>query len=301
MLTFTSAGAVPRPATVQIRVQRAYPGRIRAGAPVPTRSMSPAEIEANLRFFTEGQRGPRTRPCSALVLSGVGVATRDQTPRLLALARELGLQRIVLHCGTEDLEALAPERFASAVDTLVLPVQPGPSGGSLAGSRAMWRAREVGLPVATNTVLSAAAVPFLEPAARAIAAAAPPGHRHTFTYPFPIAGNSGSQVPGVQASVRALQRAVPVLERAEVSVAVKGLPACYLGDLARLHGPSANRWYVDADHQQGHAVLFFPEVVRFHKAEVCRFCVRDRACDGFFATYLRRPGFPALRPIEPCG
>jgi hypothetical protein len=55
---------------------------------------------------------------------------------------------------------------------------------------------------------------------------------------------------------------------------------------------------VDADHQAESALLFFPDVVRFHKADVCRFCSANGNCDGFFATYLRRAGFPALQPIE---
>ena len=295
MLTFTSAGAVSRPRTVQIRVQRAYPGRIRAGAPVPTRSMDAAEIEQNLRFFTEGQKGPRKRPATTLVLSGVGVVSRPDTPALLALARQLGLERIVLHCGTEDLETLDPSPFADAVDVLVLPVQPGPSGGSIAGTRAVRRCRDAGLPVASNTVLTAAAVPHVEAAARAIASLG--AGRHTFTWPFPIAGNSSGQVPGVRAAVRALERAVPILERAGVTVGVKGLPGCYIGGLSRLLWKSANRWYVDADHQCGDAVLFYPEVARFHKDEACRFCRLDGRCDGFFSTYLRRPGFPPLSPL----
>ena len=44
--------------------------------------------------------------------------------------------------------------------------------------------------------------------------------------------------------------------------------------------------------------MFFPDVVRFHKSEVCRFCTQDGSCDGFFSTYLRRPGFPPLKPFE---
>lgn len=297
MLTFTSAGAVSKPRTVQIRVQRAYPGRIRAGAPVPTRSMSAEEIEANLRFFTEGQTGPRTRPATTLVLSGVGVVSRAETPALLDLARTLGVERVVLHCGTEDLERLEPALFRDRVDVLVLPVQPGPSGGSIAGTRALGRSRAAGLTVASNTVLTPAAVPHLEASARAIAAAGP--GRHTYTWPFPIAGNASSHVPGVRAAVRSLEQAVRVLERGGVVVGVKGLPGCYLGGLARLLWKSANRWYVDADHQCGGAVLFYPEVARFHKDEACRFCSLDPACDGFFSTYLRREGFPALAPVQP--
>lgn len=55
---------------------------------------------------------------------------------------------------------------------------------------------------------------------------------------------------------------------------------------------------MDADHQQSKALLFFPDVVAFHKDEACRFCRLDTSCDGFFAAYLRRPGFKPLEPVE---
>jgi hypothetical protein len=55
---------------------------------------------------------------------------------------------------------------------------------------------------------------------------------------------------------------------------------------------------VDADHQLEGALLFFPDVVAFFKGEDCRFCRCDTKCDGFFATYLRRPGFPPLSPLS---
>jgi hypothetical protein len=45
-------------------------------------------------------------------------------------------------------------------------------------------------------------------------------------------------------------------------------------------------------------MMFFPDVVRFFKGDACRFCALDGECDGFFATYLRRPGFPSLEPID---
>ena len=77
MLRWTAAGAVSTPTWVQIRVQRSYPGRIRAGAPTPTRSMSPEELAENIRHFTQGLQGTRSVPCTGLVLSGVGVARRE--------------------------------------------------------------------------------------------------------------------------------------------------------------------------------------------------------------------------------
>lgn len=297
MITWTSAGAVERPVMLQIRVQRAYPGRIRAGAPVPTRSMSSDEILANLRFFTLGMDKPRTRPCTRLVLSGVGAAGRAETPELIRAGRRWGITNVVLHVGGEDLEGFEPGRYADLVDALVVPVQPGPSGGALgAAGRVLRACSEQGIAVVANTVLSPHGLRDLVPAARAIAASG--AKRAAFTYPFPIGGNTSAHVPPVAAAVAGLQRAVAILERAGVSADIKGLPACYLGDLARLLRRSANRWYVDADHQLDDAVLFFPDVVAFTKSEACRFCALDAQCDGFFATYLRRAGFPALDPVS---
>lgn len=294
MLAWTHAGAVARPTTVQIRVQRSYPGRIRAGAPVPTRGMSREEILDNLRFFTVGKRTPRTTPCDTLVLSGVGVAGRPDALEIIAAGRADGLNRVILHAGVEDLAGLDPGRFTGEVDVLVVPVQPG--GDLVAAARAISVAVASGLTVHANTVLSANALPGLGSAARLLASARP--HLLTFTYPFPINGGDAADVPTPPRAVAALREALVVLDGAGLPTVIKGLAACYLGpDAARLRR-TANRWYVDADHQKDRALMFFPDVVSFHKDEVCRFCQADRVCDGFFAAYLRRPGFPPLRPID---
>jgi len=295
MLRWTAAGAVPNPTTVQIRVQRSYPGRIRAGAPVPTRSMSSDEVAGNIRYFTEGLRTPRTQPCTALVMSGVGVASRPDTPETIALARTLGIERVVLHVGVEDLDSLDVERFADLVDTLVVPVQP--DGGTLtSAARTITAAQEAGLQVAANTSLTANALDALPTLARVLASAKP--STMTFTYPFPINGSEATDAPPPSRTLAALRGALDTLDSAGVKTFIKGLPACHLGRDAHRLGRTANRYYVDADHQQDEALLFFPGVVSFYKDEACRFCSLDDACDGFFATYLRRPGFPPLRPVE---
>ena len=107
MLSFTRAGAVATPTTVQIRLTRRFPGRVAAGAPLPSRSLTFAELEDNLRYFTHGLRGPRTRPCTALVLSGLGLTDFEDLERALALARELGFERITAHTSAKD-PALGP-------------------------------------------------------------------------------------------------------------------------------------------------------------------------------------------------
>jgi hypothetical protein len=98
-------------------------------------------------------------------------------------------------------------------------------------------------------------------------------------------------------ALQAIKQVVPMLQAAGVRVDIKGLPACYLGEFSPLLRRTVNRWYVDADHQLGKALMFFPDVVAFYKEEDCRFCTADAQCDGFFATYLRRPNFPPLHPI----
>ena len=295
MLRWTTAGAVSSPTTVQIRVQRSYPGRVRAGAPVPTRSMSTDELLSNIRHFTAGMRTPRTRPCDTLVLSGVGVAAREDSPAAVALARAEGMQRIILHAGVEDLDQLIPAAWVGAVDVLVVPVQPG--GGTLAASaRALSAARAAGLRVAANTTLSTAALPHLTAAARVLAAARP--QEVTFTYPFPINGADPTEVPAPARVEVALRGALAILDAAGLPVSIKGLPACLLGREAHRLRRTANRWYVDADHQRESALLFFPDVVAFHKDEICRFCAADERCDGFFSAYLRRPGAAQLQPLD---
>jgi hypothetical protein len=297
MLSWTTTGAVEKPTSLQIRVQRSYPGRIRAGAPEPTRSMSAEEVVANIRHFTAEQQGPRGVPCTALVLSGVGVTAREDAPAALALARELGIRRVILHAGGEDLDHLDVAAWAGRLDVLVLPLQPDAVGGGLvAGTRAVRAAREAGVRVSVNTVLDPRAVDRLDAVARSISRVRP--DEVTFSYPFPINGGEGADPSPIPRTVAALQGAVDVLAALGITPRIKGLPACYLGRVRPFLGRSANRWYVDADHQRDRALLFFPEVVSFTKEELCRFCACDDRCDGFFATYLRRPGFPPLDPIE---
>jgi hypothetical protein len=291
MLTWTAAGAVERPRTLQIRLQRTYPGRVRAGAPVPTRSMSGDEVESNLLHFTRA--GPRVTAVDALVISGVGAASRPDLGAIAALARSLGITRVTLHAGVEDLPTLGAAR--PDVDLVVIPLQPAETADTLTqAAGALAACAEQGLPVLTNTVLTPQALPLL-PAVGRIARRARV-QSQGFTYPFPVDGQVEDLAPAPRA-VAALAPVVDELVAAGVPVWIKGLPACYLGRHADRLGRSANRWYVDADHQLGDALLFFPDVVAFTKLDTCRFCLRNERCDGFFATYLRRPGFPPLQAV----
>lgn len=293
MLSWTAAGAVERPRALQVRVQRSYPGRVRAGAPVPTRSMPTAEVEANLAYFTAAST--RGRPVESVVFSGVGVASRPDLAQLCGFARERGIGRVTLHAGVEDLAAIRVGEVP--VDTLVLPLQVGESGSNLAAAaRVLATCRDVGLATLANTELVASALPSLAGAARVAIAAGVRGM--TFTYPFPVDGGHSAEAPPPARAMAVLGEVIPGLMAANIRVAIRGLPACLLGDHAGLGGKTGNRWYVDADHQCDKSLLFFPDVVAFHKVDDCRFCAMDGRCDGWFATYLRRPAFGRLSPIE---
>jgi len=212
-------------------------------------------------------------------------------------ARGWGIEHIVLHAGVEDLEDLQLEHLAHDLDCLVVPVQPGPGGAVLQeGTKTIRECKEAGLEVVANTVLSTTALPQLAAIARSLARVRP--DRIALTYPFPISGGASTEVARIPAVVRALGKVLPVFKAAGIGVSIKGIPACYLPLHRSCFRKSANRWYVDADHQLDEALMFYPDVVAFTKGEVCRFCSADGACDGFFATYLRRDGFPALKALS---
>lgn len=301
MLRWTPAGAVSAPTTVQIRVQRHHPGRVRAGAPAPSRGLSPAELAANIDHFTVGLRGPRTAPCTGLVLSGAGVATRPDLPAALDRARAQGVGHVVLHLGEGDLApaATAPrhlDALAGRVDVLVVPLQP--EHDPARGVRAVSLARERGIRVASNTVLRAPALARLPDAVDLLIALRPDAV--TLTHPFPAGVDPGMIAP-LSRIRAALDAALPRLDAAQLPARIKGLPACHLGPHAQRLGRTANRWYVDAEHQGAAALLFFPDVVAFHKDDACRYCPADARCDGSFAAWLARPGCPPLRPVAPTG
>ena len=271
----------------------AIPVRFRAGAPVPTRSMSREELLDNLRYFTEGLEGPRTQPCSGLVLSGVGVATRPDIPEAIERARSLGIAWVVMHVGGEDLDDLAPARFVGLVDTLVTPVQP-ENGTLVKVCETIARARGAGLKVAANTVLTANALPSLGRAARPLAKAAPDSM--TFTYPFPINGNEATSAPNPGRVMSALRPALAGSKPRRSLGTNQGTP-CHLGrDAHRLGQP---------------AIVTTSMQIIERRMRWCSFrtlfgSTRTTSADSVLRTSsvttssrpTSEPGFPPLRPVE---
>lgn len=266
MLRFTSAGVVAAPKTLQIRVGASLRQGVAAGAPAPSADLSPDEVLEQVSWFTRGQRGPRGTPCDALVLSSVPPARTAALGPVVSAARGLGMVRVVAHSAAGD----AP---IPGVDERVVRF-----GGDGVPAPGPWTA-----------------VVVLEPGAeRAVAALAEARpSRVVFSWPFPTDAE-----PLPAASVVALLDAFAASSfGAAVPWTIKGLPACLLGPHAGRQTRTRNRWYVDADHRGSAALLFSPDVLRFSKADSCRFCAFDEVCDGVASGWFDRGVSALLRPV----
>lgn len=284
VLRFTGAGVVGAPTTLQIRVSRALPGRVRAGAPHPSRALSAAELRSNVHHFTAARSGPRSVPCTALVLSGVDLERRDDLAELVDTARGWGIARVVLHLGRGDRDALRASPLRSRIDEAVIGVW---RQTDLADVAALTRS---GLPITAVLSLDAPTLARLASLASALAALRPA--RVVLTWPL-----GGSPPPHAARVAQAVREPLAQLTGAGVAVRVKGLPVCLLGPDAPPAHRTRNRYYVDAEHQRDQALLFFPQVVRFAKGDDCRFCAVTRRCDGVPEPWVRHGLTGPLRPL----
>jgi hypothetical protein len=286
MLSWTAAGAVPSPRTLQVRVQPAFRG-IAAGAPRPSTPLDDEELLRNLRHFTEGRRGPRTLPVHTLVLSGVAPTRAAGVARAVEEGRGLGLTRVVLHAEHQRLPAITGSPLGALVDATVLRVRRPEQAEALTSLPG-----EAHAVIVLDDELLADPGPLL----RAVLSRRPA--RVTLSWPFP-----GAAVPPPAA--RVVEALRPHLDDLAGPWGLKGLPLCALlalrGVVHDLHERvwrSGNRFYVDADHQLDEALVFFPDVVRFAKRDACRFCTVDGRCDGVAAEWLAQGLAGPLIPVR---
>ena len=265
MLSWTPAGAVPAPTALQIRVTRVFPGRVQAGAPLPSADMDTQGVLGNIEHFTQGMKGPRTKPCTALVLSG---SLDESLIPVLQQSRAWGITRTTAHLCLADAIGWPTSALAPMVDQVVIALSSPAEAEQLLGFKMAF---------SVAVLLDASTLPQLDNLARHLGEARP--ERAVFTWPFP----PQSSPPATSQLAGPLAKAISLLEN-QVDCGIKGLPACQLPEGPLRQGDrlwrSSNRWYVDADHQFGDALLFFPHVVRFAKGDACRFCSRDTTCDG---------------------
>ncbi len=266
MLRFTSNGAVEAPGVLQVRITERFEGRIGAGAPHPTASMSVEALASNLAFFST-ERGVRERRCTALVVSGAGVWADPGLMAPLCAAPDMGFDRITRHLVPGETQVFLRSPIADVVTSVAIPVRATSEAGAVGALTTSHSAH-----ITAVVPLDAQGVARCAELARALSDARP--DRVVFTWPL-----TGERPPPADHAARVAEAACETLASVGIAAGIKGLPACRLGQPSRLWR-SANRWYVDVDHQFDKALLFFPSVVRFVKGDACRFCAADARCDG---------------------
>jgi hypothetical protein len=161
-LRFTPGGVVSAPTILQIRLSRELPGRIAAGAPLPSRAMSDAEVEDNLRHFVVDRQGPRERPCDHVVLSGVDLPSRRALADVMRAARAKGVGRVTLHLARGQRDALRSSPLRHVIDEVAVGLS---SDEDFADVAALLR---VDLRVVVVLTLDAPTLARLGPMARAL-------------------------------------------------------------------------------------------------------------------------------------
>lgn len=285
-LRWTTRGAVSLPETLQIRVAPSFTGRIQAGAPSPLRALTGPELSANIRWFTAP--GPRGRPVSGLVLSGLD-DLGGELQAAVALGRAASLRKVVVHTDGAALDTLLSSPLASLIDQLAVAVR---------RPEEAPRCDSAHLPIDVLIPLEGAVLAVFDAVLDAVIAGRP--RRITFTWPFP----GGGPPPMPAGDVAAVLG--PALERVSLPWAIKGIPICtlasHLNDSVSAHvSRTNNRWYVDSEHQLERALLFLPDVLAFAKREACRFCSADDRCDGVAEKWLQAGLVPALVALRTGG
>jgi len=288
LVRWTASGAVAAPEFLQIRVAPQFVERVSVGAPVPTRAMKPDEVDANVRHFTEGMRGPRSRPVRQLVLSGLdGPEGLDALGSRTDGWRRHGIETIVLHVGATAAARVLGSSLGQDADRIVVTVAS--VNASVRAALARLPMGELGLSVSLTDDVRKGLGALVEDLA------AHPAQSLAWVWPFPA--------PNTPAPPRATEvvSALSIAGALDLHGArLVHVPRCLD---PRKREPSIPRWrtrnrfYVDAGHQLEEALLFFPDLVQLAKPDRCRFCREDLACDGVASPWLAQGRTGPLEPM----
>lgn len=291
-LRFTKSGAVESPQVLQIRVTQRFPGRMSAGAPEPRRSLSHEECVANLKYFSEGMRGPRTLPCTALVISGADWEDAAFHRGTVVAARGLGYRQITLHASVDTLQTVVNSELNGMIDALGLSSHGAVSKKALQSLRGLHGPDGAPLHVSAVKSLNQQALASIdEDVGQFIEAGVA---RIVLTWPLV----SAEPPPHASQVLERIHGVIQACDAAGVPVGVKGFPLCVLGTHLKRAWRSKNRFYVDAEHQRDNALLFFPEVIQLQKLDRCRQCAVSHKCDGAPPKWLELGITGVIEPVE---
>ena len=242
MLSWTAAGAVPWPTTLQMRIAANNSAQMRAGAPTPTRSLSLDEIESNFIYFGQALETKRSKGSKRLTLSGAENVSAETLGAIVEMAKKHNFETIILHASANMLRSLPWNKWNGIIDILSI---------GLTSVNCIVTVKEfahralhsninlrISLPLRNEFInhLDRYVEDLLEINIQGL----------TLTYPFP--SKRTLPPPPAMAGKAAYKAAL-----GKKNVSIKGLPLCLLPKGANLPQKTSNRWYVDADHQKKRA------------------------------------------------
>ena len=272
MLCWTRAGAVPWPTTVQIRLAKNY-GGIKAGAPLPSRQLSITEFSENVHYFRHTLDTPRSKACHSITLSALQQENAERLHSIKTILCDLQYTYIRAHID-QNSQHLLP--FLDFAQHIALSIHH-PNDWKSYNIKGVDPKR-----LRVSILLNNDTLPHITSLRTQI----PSEIDFTLLYPFPLS-------PKLILSAPPIHKVQELISLLPPSIKIAGLPQCLS---LRFGKKTSNRWYVDADHQKNSALLFFPDLLRYYKAESCRFCAQNAFCDGFFVDYLNET--VQLRPLN---
>ena len=281
MITWTASGVVTTPDTIQIRLSKQNPSEIRAGAPTPTRILSPEEFQDNLDYFRFTLDGPRSQACTKLTLSGL---QRENAAYFEILVQYPHFQWITLHIDPSIINWTELAEYQQCYHRLSIPI----NDLHQAQSIPQWAIDKCHIILLLEQGLENWIEPIITLANQRS------WNPLIFLYPFPLLESQHSTTLSPKQCLDLLEKHCRSLHNPPI---IKGLPHCLLDSSFSVHSKTSNRWYVDASHQREKALLFFPDILSFHKDDQCRFCRFTGSCDGFFTIYLEQHDL-CLQAIE---
>ena len=280
MIHWTSSGVVSTPTTVQIRVTSHTDSTLSVGHAQPTRRLSLEEFRQNLQYFRHGLDTPRSISCTSITISGLPIDSLAAD--YFKTLADFPFNYATLHLSTATSTPICwsvLEQYEGVFDRFVLSF--GPNIPDLDIPK--WVLPKLYCIVSLSGTPSTFE-PWIE---HWIQQKTAYSTHVVFSYPVPLGPNH----PLPPQSISSIfSRLMPLLKQRTRPTTLKGLPVCLMPTLIHknvtVSSKTSNRWYVDAEHQCSEALLFFPDILHYHKDDQCRFCIHDGHCDGFFLEYL---------------
>lgn len=262
--------------------------------------------EAVKAILEEGVRG-----ADAVVFTGGEVTIRKDLPELVAHARQLGFRTIQLQTNGRMLSSMKfLRRLVEAGITEVSPAIHGPTApvhdrqtqvpGSFRQTvKGVLNARQLGLPVIMNSVITQQNVALLPDTARLFVSLGVAQFQFAFVHALGTAGRDIAQVmPRFSDAQWPMLRAMAIGRKAGIPCMVEAVPLCFLPG----YEAYAAEWIIprtkifDATWVVEDYTALRTDEGKC-KGSVCRGCAYERTCEGPWREYPEHYGWDEFVPV----